>query len=243
MYSRFRKKNATPQVMMIASLGVAMILRGLLYLRYNASTYLFVPDKDWRLKSSSFEFSEGESPSISLGPLGEIGWPDWLNQTMRLRFGTRTSENNQDGMDQTACTEAGKEDGFSSSWTNPEDFVDTNENGQYDRSEFFLDSNFNGQFDVETESFTDANFNGQFDVAEDFTDADGNGAWDDGICTILESLPFREMEDSSYFLQYTKAGLIFGVFASVILLLILLITDGVPSSRKQLFLGTKFQPR
>jgi branched-subunit amino acid ABC-type transport system permease component len=59
-------------------------------------------------------------------------------------------------------------------------------------------------------------------VAEDFTDANGDGTWDDGICTILESLPFREMEDSSYFLQYTKAGLIFGVFASVILLLILL---------------------
>ena len=222
VYSRFRKKNATPQVMMIASLGVAMILRGLLYLRYNASTYLFVPDKDWRLKTSRFEFSGEESPSISLGPLGEIGWPDWLNQTMRLRFGTRKSEDNQDDMDPTACTEAGKEDGFSSSWTNPEDFVDANGNGQYDRSEFFLDSNFNGQFDVETETYTDSNFNGQFDVAEDFTDANGDGAWDDGICTILESLPFREMEDSSYFLQYTKAGLIFGVFASVILLLILL---------------------
>ena len=221
VYSRFRKKSATPQVMMIASLGVAMILRGILYLRYNASTYLFVPDKDWRMKTSRFEFSEGESPSISFGPLGEIGWPDWLNQTMRLRFGTRTSENDQDDMDQTACVEAGKEESVSSNWNDSENFVDSNGNGQYDQSEFFVDSNGNGQYDL-NEFFGDGNLNGQYDGSEAFTDNNGNGIWDDGICTIIEQLPFREMSDSSYFLQYTKAGLILGVFASVILLLFLL---------------------
>ncbi|MDG1544069.1 MAG: ABC transporter permease [archaeon] len=221
VYSRFRKKNATPQVMMIASLGVAMILRGLLYLRYNASTYLFVPDKDWRMSTSRFEFSEDESPFLSLGPLGEIRWPDWLNQTMRLRFGTRTSEQNNDDMDQTACTESGKEEGFSSSWADSENFIDANANGQYDRSEFFTDYNANGQYD-DGEYFVDRNFDLEYNGNEDFTDSNGNGFWDDGICTVIESLPFREMQDSSYFLQYTKAGLIIGVFASVVLLLFLL---------------------
>jgi ABC-type branched-subunit amino acid transport system permease subunit len=221
VYSRFRKKNATPQVMMIASLGVAMILRGLLYLRYNASTYLFVPDKDWRMRTSKFEFSSEDSPFLSLGPLGEIRWPDWLNQTMRLRFGTRTSEQNKDDMDPTACTEAGKEEVSSSSWSDSENFVDANGNGQYDSSELFIDANGNGQYDL-NEFLVDGNFNGLYDDGEAFTDNNGNGIWDDGICTIIESLSFREISDSDYFLQYTKAGLIFGVFASVILLLFLL---------------------
>ncbi|MDP6863885.1 MAG: ABC transporter permease [Candidatus Poseidoniaceae archaeon] len=52
---RFRSKGASPQVMMIASLGVAMMLRAALYLRYGSSTELFVPDKDWRLSTSKWE--------------------------------------------------------------------------------------------------------------------------------------------------------------------------------------------
>ena len=56
VYRRFRSKHAIPQVMMIASLGVSMVLRALLYLRYGAKMRLFVPDRDWRLVTSSFHF-------------------------------------------------------------------------------------------------------------------------------------------------------------------------------------------
>ena len=42
--------------MMIASLGVSMILRSLLYLRFDAKMRLFVPDRDWRLVDSAFKF-------------------------------------------------------------------------------------------------------------------------------------------------------------------------------------------
>ncbi len=56
VYRRFRSKHAIPQVMMIASLGVSMVLRALLYLRYGAKMRLFVPDRDWRLVDSSFHF-------------------------------------------------------------------------------------------------------------------------------------------------------------------------------------------
>ena len=42
--------------MMIASLGMAMIMRGILYLRYGAEQFLFVPDVDWRLSSSALNF-------------------------------------------------------------------------------------------------------------------------------------------------------------------------------------------
>lgn len=52
---KFRKNGASYQVMMIASLGVAMVIRAMLYLRYGSQTQLFVPDKDWRLSTSRFE--------------------------------------------------------------------------------------------------------------------------------------------------------------------------------------------
>lgn len=55
VYKRLRKKLASPQVMMIASLGIAMILRALLYLRFSARTFRFVPDKDLKLSTSRFE--------------------------------------------------------------------------------------------------------------------------------------------------------------------------------------------
>ena len=112
IYSRFRKRNALPQAMMIASLGVAMILRGILYIRYGADQYLFVPDVDWRLSTSSTEFSGERVPSL----FGIKLWPSWMNQTMRFRFGERTAEKSHSDMDQTACIEAGKPDDFSSSW-------------------------------------------------------------------------------------------------------------------------------
>jgi branched-subunit amino acid ABC-type transport system permease component len=55
IYKRLRKKLASPQVMMIASLGVAMILRAMLYLRFSGRTFRFVPDRDWKLATSRFD--------------------------------------------------------------------------------------------------------------------------------------------------------------------------------------------
>ncbi|HIC49184.1 MAG TPA: branched-chain amino acid ABC transporter permease, partial [Dehalococcoidia bacterium] len=55
VYSRLRGRLATPQVMMIVSLGVAMVLRALLFMRFSAGTFRFVPDRDWRLGTSTFE--------------------------------------------------------------------------------------------------------------------------------------------------------------------------------------------
>ena len=159
IYSRFRKRHALPQAMMIASLGVAMILRGILYIRYGADQYLFVPDVDWRLTTSRTEFSGESVPSL----FGIKLWPSWMNQTIRFRFGERTAEKSHGDMDQTACIEAGKPDNFSSGWDS-----------------------------------------------------------DSGICNVTEYLPFREMADASYFLQHTKAALIIGVFAAVILLILML---------------------
>ncbi|MEE8045666.1 MAG: ABC transporter permease, partial [Dehalococcoidia bacterium] len=55
IYKRLRSKMAAPQVMMIASLGVAMILRALLYMRFSARTFRFVPDKDIKLANAKFD--------------------------------------------------------------------------------------------------------------------------------------------------------------------------------------------
>ena len=54
IYRRFRNRMGTPQVMMIASLGVSMLIRALLYMRFSASTHRFIPDRDWRLTTSTF---------------------------------------------------------------------------------------------------------------------------------------------------------------------------------------------
>ena len=55
VYRGFRKNEASPQVMMIASLGVALILRALTYLRFGAGRQLFEPEGDWRLPRLSWE--------------------------------------------------------------------------------------------------------------------------------------------------------------------------------------------
>lgn len=55
VYRRLRIKMASPQVMMITSLGVAMVLRALLFMRFSAGTHRFVADRDWRLATSRFE--------------------------------------------------------------------------------------------------------------------------------------------------------------------------------------------
>ncbi len=51
VYRGFRERDASPQVMMIASLGVALILRALVYLRFGAGKNMFEPDADWRVPS------------------------------------------------------------------------------------------------------------------------------------------------------------------------------------------------
>jgi hypothetical protein len=67
VYRGFRKEKASPQVMMIASLGVALILRALTYLRFGASRNMFEPDADWRvstlrwkLPTTKFRFNLGD---------------------------------------------------------------------------------------------------------------------------------------------------------------------------------------
>ena len=55
VYRGFRKKDASPQVMMIASLGVALILRAIVYLRFGAGKKMFEPDADWRFPSLRWE--------------------------------------------------------------------------------------------------------------------------------------------------------------------------------------------
>ena len=49
VYKGFRKTQASPQVMMIASLGVALILRALTYMRFGAGRNMFEPEGDWRM--------------------------------------------------------------------------------------------------------------------------------------------------------------------------------------------------
>mgnify|MGYP006102206319 CR=1 FL=1 len=59
VFRRLRRKMATPQVMMIASLGVSMVLRAILFMRFSASTFRFVPDRDWRLSTSTVDIPTG----------------------------------------------------------------------------------------------------------------------------------------------------------------------------------------
>ena len=51
VYRGFRRKEASPRVMMIASLGVALVLRAITYLRFGAGKKMFEPDADWRVPS------------------------------------------------------------------------------------------------------------------------------------------------------------------------------------------------
>ena len=75
VYRGFREENASPQVMMIASLGVALILRALTYLRFGSSRNMFEPDSDWRmptmrweLPTTKFRFNLGERNLNSAEP-------------------------------------------------------------------------------------------------------------------------------------------------------------------------------
>lgn len=61
-----------------------------------------------------------------------------------------------------------------------EDFVDANNNGQYDPAESFTDVNQNGSYDP-GEAFVDANGSGLWDDAEAFTDTNGNDIRETGL--------------------------------------------------------------
>lgn len=85
VYKRLRKKLATPQVMMIASLGVAMVLRALLYMRFSARTFRFVPDRDWKLVTSKFEIPT-ERLRLHLGDRVEVPLMEWAEKVNPYGF-------------------------------------------------------------------------------------------------------------------------------------------------------------
>ena len=55
VFKGFRDRKSSSDVMMIASLGVAMILRALVYLRFGANTKRFIPDSDWMVAEQRWE--------------------------------------------------------------------------------------------------------------------------------------------------------------------------------------------
>jgi branched-subunit amino acid ABC-type transport system permease component len=58
VFRGFRDRKSSPDVMMIASLGVALVLRAIVYLRFGAGTKLYEPDIDWRIaREQRFEAS------------------------------------------------------------------------------------------------------------------------------------------------------------------------------------------
>ncbi|MCH1592354.1 MAG: ABC transporter permease, partial [Candidatus Thalassarchaeaceae archaeon] len=67
VYRGFRLKDANPQVMMIASLGIALILRSLYFLRFSSAKIRFSPDADfsstvnkWELPTTKIRLNLGE---------------------------------------------------------------------------------------------------------------------------------------------------------------------------------------
>lgn len=86
VYRRFRRKGASYQTMMIASLGVSMILRALLYLRYTAQSSFFMPDRDWRLSTSHHDVPT-RIIRLRLGELGEGQvWWEWVTDANDYGF-------------------------------------------------------------------------------------------------------------------------------------------------------------
>ena len=55
VYRGFRRTKTTPQVMMIASLGVALKLRAITYLRFGSGRNMFEPEGDWRMPNLRWE--------------------------------------------------------------------------------------------------------------------------------------------------------------------------------------------
>ena len=71
VFKGFRDSKSSSDVMMIASLGVAMILRSLIYLRFGSNTKRFVPDKDWMSSEQRWEITS-HTAKINLG---NLNWP------------------------------------------------------------------------------------------------------------------------------------------------------------------------
>jgi len=72
VYRGFRIRDANPQVMMIASLGVALILRSIYFLRFSSSKERFYPDADftggsakWELPTTWVRLNLGEREATS----------------------------------------------------------------------------------------------------------------------------------------------------------------------------------
>ena len=73
VFRGFRDRKSSSDVMMIASLGVAMILRALVYLRFGANSKRLVPDADWMVSDQRWEL-----PSIAMKfNLGSSSLPDF----------------------------------------------------------------------------------------------------------------------------------------------------------------------
>ena len=71
VFKGFRDSKSSSDVMMIASLGVAMILRSLVYLRFGSNTKRLVPDRDWLSSDQRWEI-----PSYTAKfNLGNLDWP------------------------------------------------------------------------------------------------------------------------------------------------------------------------
>ena len=67
VYRGFRLRDSSPQVMMIASLGVALILRSIYFMRFSSAKVRFIPDSDftatanrWELPTSRIKLNLGE---------------------------------------------------------------------------------------------------------------------------------------------------------------------------------------
>ena len=56
VYRGFRIRKASPQVMMIASLGIALMLRAIYFMRFSSSKVMFHPDADFQHIANRWEF-------------------------------------------------------------------------------------------------------------------------------------------------------------------------------------------
>ena len=82
VFKGFRESKSSSDVMMIASLGVAMILRSLVYLRFGSNTKRLVPDKDWLSSEQKWEL-----PSYTTKfNLGLSDWPTIESGTVNFVY-------------------------------------------------------------------------------------------------------------------------------------------------------------
>ena len=71
VFKGFRERKSSSDIMMVASLGVAMVLRALVYLRFGSNSKRLVPDADWMLSEQRWEI-----PTITTRfNLGISNWP------------------------------------------------------------------------------------------------------------------------------------------------------------------------